>query len=493
MKNRTIYIVLFTAITLFSGCNFLEERSQSEVIPHSTSDFSELLLGSGYQPVTDPLTFLTLMDDDIEFFIEYYPGTTSDYAGSTSAAQYYPYYAWQPYCQDFDGNNNPINESPSSTAYYRFYEWIMGCNAVLEYIDEAIGTQQEKDRVKAEALANRAFHYFRLVNLYGEPYNHNPNALGVPLKLFSAIIDEFLERATVAEVYDQVVKDLSEAIRLMEPLPIIRGDFRINLPAMYIILSRVYLYMDNWAGCVAQATKAFDLGLEYFDMTAYTYVTTLPPTPYLYDNPEVQWVYGGSPYSQRLTFNPPLNVQAFFTANKVAKTGDSRGVETLQGGSLPSDRVYFYKYAGTGALSQTIRTAEACLNRAEANVQLNNLAAARADLNNLRRNRIYENSYAPISESITNAELLEAIRHERRLEFFCEHFRWFDLRRYGMPAITHRWKYERGGAVYVYTLSEKDPMYTLPFPQSLINRNPNLQQNPSGSMKSRESELESQY
>ncbi len=56
---------------------------------------------------------------------------------------------------------------------------------MLDYIDEAIGTQDDRDRVKAEALAVRALLYFQLVNIYGEPYNHNKDALGVPVRLIS--------------------------------------------------------------------------------------------------------------------------------------------------------------------------------------------------------------------------------------------------------------------------------------------------------------------
>jgi len=74
---------------------------------------------------------------------------------------------------------------------------------------------------------------------------------------------------------------------------------------------------------------------------------------------------------------------------------------------------------------------------------------------------------------------------ERRKEFFLEGFRWFDLRRYGMPAITHRYQHEPGEAVLHYTLKEKDPMYTLPLPNSILQRNQALKQNPSGTMPDR--------
>ena len=42
------------SFVLGSCGDFLEEESQSEVIPKTTSDFSELLLGAGYPDESTP-------------------------------------------------------------------------------------------------------------------------------------------------------------------------------------------------------------------------------------------------------------------------------------------------------------------------------------------------------------------------------------------------------------------------------------------------------
>ncbi|MDR2906963.1 MAG: RagB/SusD family nutrient uptake outer membrane protein [Bacteroidales bacterium] len=487
MKHTLIYIWFAIVALLFSSCSkFLEERSQSEIIPKTATDFSELLLGAGYQGQTDPMAVTLLMSDDFEFFVDFAAGTNSEYSNVLNAKVNYPYYSWQYSCQDFNGNNDAINTSLSDNSYAKYYSWIMGCNAVLDLIDNALGTQEERDRVKSETLANRAFHYFRLVNLYGEPYNHpdypNGSALGVPLKLESAITHEYLDQNTVAEVYDQIVSDLKSAIDLARPLPEIKGDFRINLTTMHIILSRVYLYMENWEGVVAHADTAFQRGIRHFDMTKFTFTETTPPSYLTYDNPEVQWVYGGSSYSSIMGYyNPPMNVIQMFGTNWDAREKFGFRVNTSE-----NNKVYFYKMlsAGTNTLNQAIRTAEACLNRAEANAMLNNLTEAAEDLNTLRQNRIFAENYADVTYA-NREELIQLIRHERRLEFFGEHFRWFDLRRYGMPEIKHRYKHSPSDPIITYTLKEKDPMYTLPFPRSLMLNNPNLIQNASASIPTR--------
>ena len=54
-------------------------------------------------------------------------------------------------------------------AYASSYRLILGCNAVLDYLDDVTGTTEEKNDVKAQALALRSFYYFHLVNMYGKP------------------------------------------------------------------------------------------------------------------------------------------------------------------------------------------------------------------------------------------------------------------------------------------------------------------------------------
>ena len=65
MKTILYIISAFSGILLAGGCGFLEEESQSEMIPRTTEDFSELLIGSGYPDATSPdISILTYLDDD---------------------------------------------------------------------------------------------------------------------------------------------------------------------------------------------------------------------------------------------------------------------------------------------------------------------------------------------------------------------------------------------------------------------------------------------
>lgn len=463
MKKQIIYITAILGWSLLGSCSkFLEEKSQSEVIPKTTVDYRELLMGSGYYPRSEPAAFLYFMDDDVEFNAAYNNGQAP---GSSAARLNFPTYTWQPYFVDFNGLGDPVAQDPASTGYYSYYTWIKGCNAVLDNIDNAIGTQAERDRVKGEALAVRAFYYWRLAELYGEPYNVNPSSLAVPLKLNSGIDEQYIKRATVQEVYDVVLRDLKESVRLMDPLPVIRMDYHINQPAIHILLSRIYLFMNNWAASKEEANKAFDMGSRLWDMTALSaaYVHN-------YGNPEVEWMFGGSTQPEQSTYIPSASLLNLFSADDARRKWGF-------GSTGPASNYLLVTKLATGVdLVQSIRTSEAILNRAEANVMLNLLPEGMSDLNALRRYRIP--NY--VDENITDkAQLLQAIHDERRKEFCFELFRWFDLRRNGMPSISHVYKADPGAPDLTYVLKQRDPMYTLPFPNILIVRNPAMEQNPS--------------
>lgn len=470
MRNLTIKKVfglgLFTSLVLSLGAcgDFLKEESRDEVIPKTVTDFKELLMGSGYMRNEEPSNFIYFLDDDVEFNM-----LSETFPGSNEAQSYMPTFTWQPFFVDRNGVGVDIATSPGSTAYARYYNWIMGCNAVLDNIDKAIGTDQERNRVKAEALAVRATYYFRLANLYGDPYNANPNGLAVPLKLHSGIEETYSKRATVKEVYALVVGDLEEALRLMEPLDIIRGDYHINQRAIHILLSRIYLYTEEWEKSVKHADLVFEKGGKVAMLTTWSAENNVYLT---YDNPEVEWVFGGNPQANQTGYMPSMYLYSTFDPKDIR----------LSYFSVSENGNYSFlvsKLLVSTTLTQVLRSSEALLNRAEAYAQLKNVGAAAADLNLLRRSRIPNYKDQNFADA---GLLLESVRDERRREFCFEGFRWFDLRRYGRPAIEHRYQGQLGGPILTYTLEKNDPMYTLPFPNTLTSNNPQLVQNPSVAM-----------
>jgi hypothetical protein len=66
-----------------------------------------------------------------------------------------------------------IVEAPGNAALWQnYYKAIYLYNTLITGIDAATGgTDQERKKLKAEALLGRAFEYLGLVNLYGKAYN----------------------------------------------------------------------------------------------------------------------------------------------------------------------------------------------------------------------------------------------------------------------------------------------------------------------------------
>ncbi|MDR3269480.1 MAG: RagB/SusD family nutrient uptake outer membrane protein [Tannerella sp.] len=116
--------------------------------------------------------------------------------------------------------------------FQRLYESIGNSNIVIAKIDSSRVndnfTQDTKDRIRARVKFTRALSYFYLVQLYGE----------VPLKLKQADAS-ITTRASIEEIYTQIVKDLTEA---EADLPAYDSNKAVpSKGAANAILSRVYL------------------------------------------------------------------------------------------------------------------------------------------------------------------------------------------------------------------------------------------------------------
>lgn len=128
-----------------------------------------------------------------------------------------------------------------STLWWLGYRIILGANSVIENVKD--GASVQSDHIKGENYFLRAITHLHLVTLYAKPYSHGRDNPGIILR--TSINTSASDFSTVGEVYDQIVLDLQEAIRLMSV-----GSRRGNAgfaskEAAQGLLSRVYLYMDK--------------------------------------------------------------------------------------------------------------------------------------------------------------------------------------------------------------------------------------------------------
>lgn len=133
-----------------------------------------------------------------------------------------------------------------------------------------------------------------------------------------------------------------------------------------------------------------------------------------------------------------------------------------------------------------IRLAEVILNHAEACYMLDDARSANDDVRRIRKR--VGLPYADKSGS----ELMEAIRHERKIELYCEGHLWWDMRRWelahtaytGPGSRVHGLKIEKQGADFLYTYVECDnrdrlferKLYRIPLPEEELKANSAVQQ-----------------
>lgn len=132
------------------------------------------------------------------------------------------------YTTDFDTRNGPVSE-----VWNDFYQGINTCNAIIERAPNVVGlTDALKKQRMAEAKFIRAHHYFILTQLFG----------GVDLRLTETIAPtKVAKRASIAEQYSQIIKDLTEALPDLENKARSTEYGRITRAGAEHLLGRVYL------------------------------------------------------------------------------------------------------------------------------------------------------------------------------------------------------------------------------------------------------------
>ncbi len=149
-----------------------------------------------------------------------------------------------------------FNHSPQSNSYSGIWDQAYHCIAQINNLLTQIkklkdnGSAENFDQLTGQALTARALIYFDLVRLYGEPYNENKNALGVPITLEVMNYNAKPSRSTVEQNYTQILQDLKDAEPLLSKK---KSDGYINYYANKAIQARVYLFQDDFQNALSNA------------------------------------------------------------------------------------------------------------------------------------------------------------------------------------------------------------------------------------------------
>lgn len=364
-------------------------------------------------------------------------------------------------------------------------------------LSDAAEAKATIDQYAAEAKVLRALAHFDLVRIYGKPYTEDQGAsLGVPLVTGVLESNAKPARSTVAEVYTQVVKDLTEAIS-SNALATETEPGYVSVWGAKAILSRVYLNMGDYANALSVAEdiiknsgaalwtrdqyfKAWDAStpnesefLFRLNVAGSTDNNDLNGIGNLQQRDGYKEMVATKKFVDMLTSDPKDVRNGMFLPATAAKEVATYG----------TNKVFLNKLRGQGGnlrnvtIVPIIRLSEVYLTAAECAFRKNDKTKAVEYLNDLVKNRTTTEASLATVDNIT----LERILIERRKELIGEGQRYFDALRNNETITRYTSEADKG---WHKTLSKEAQSFNRDYfkaiaaiPQAEINANPNIKQN----------------
>lgn len=157
------------------------------------------------------------------------------------------------------------------------YQRILYCNMAMEGLDKLSAQRDTENWRNAKGMAYfyRAFNFFFLQEEFGQIY-HGQTAgvsLGISLRLESDVTLAS-KRSSVADTYSQIIADLQSALLLLPDRPLIRQ--RPSKQAVFALLARVYLVLEDYGKALENAQQCIDLGGKLMDYKDFDPSTKAP-------------------------------------------------------------------------------------------------------------------------------------------------------------------------------------------------------------------------
>jgi len=402
------------------------------------------------------------------------------------------YIAWRGSFQNYSQLANHIQNSRISNAleiWRAAYANINQTNLVLANLS-VVSDSAQRQQFRGEMHFIRGAMYFELVRLYAQQYQAGGGntQLGVPLNLTAnntiGQADVKLPRATVEQVYAQVIADLQAAIKGLPALNVTRASSY----SAEALLARVYLQQGNYTAARAAANDVITNSGASLAGTLAAVFANRNSAESLFEIQQNDQNNAGTANSGLATFfagysptgdqgilygRSDVEVDSSFAALYGPPSGpDVRGTDYLpilqtkkliylSDGNNRAGQLRTIKWRTYGQNIPLIRLAEMYLVRAECDIRAGK--SGDADIN-----RVRQRSGAT---ALTGATIDDVLL-ERQLELAFEGFRLYDLKRTGRNVA------EADLVNGTPALSANDPIEILPIPYQEINNNSNLKQNP---------------
>lgn len=465
-------------------------------------------------------TYCTVYNNHFDFG---YPGVMIGLDLQTAdMACPYTGYNWFRYWSGFTSPSN--SGTPAGMAWYHLYDQIFTCNATAKSMDpnSEDGTIQFS---RAQAVATRAFDYFVLAQLFQFNYQLTPDAPCVPIVLDTndaEVAQNGAPRATVKEVYDQVLKDINEAISLLEKTNVTASQMIDSKPkrmvskaTAYGLRARINLTMGKYAEAAQDAQSAISAfsgqplsmseaarpGFNSLDLSNWMWGIAIAETDRVVTSGIVNWpsmfctfcsngyvAVGAWKYCAVGLYSqiPDADVRKGWFLNEdytspILNEAEQNYVDGLQE-LEPYTNVKFAAYQNV--VGQSTNANDIMLMRIEEMYYIMYEAMARNGQGEAAKegftNFIHQYRNPDyIMRASSNETIAEAIYQDKRVEFWGEGIAWFDYMRLDKPVnrIGQNWNAAESFNIPSYTLDKTEKksragvlIYCIP--QGEINGNP---------------------
>lgn len=269
------YIALFSSVLVLASCDLDKFPESSTITEDQKNEVAELLperLQGDLGGLKAGLIAYGALGSSSNHFDYGFPAACLiyDQAGQDMVSQV-DGYNWFSSALQFQDR---IKTSDFNLLLWRtYYNQIKTANDCLLVINELYPTDEDKTPqilyYLAQAAASRAFAYLQLVQTYQFTYIGHENDKAVPLVLETMTEEEKTSnpRATVQAIYDQIMKDLNNAVNYLtisSKAGVTPADkAEISLYAAHGLRARANLLMGNWKDAAADAEAAYSEAYPY--------------------------------------------------------------------------------------------------------------------------------------------------------------------------------------------------------------------------------------
>ncbi|MGV8095052.1 MAG: RagB/SusD family nutrient uptake outer membrane protein [Mangrovibacterium sp.] len=246
--NKILYTGILTAMIAVLGPSCSEDFLKEEMVSNLTTAYFDTKEGVDALEVALYQSLRFFFNEEHAYTMTNYGTDEFQVGGGTDYR----------FMNDYSATMSAVDPKPFfsglSDWWNAIYGYINTSNMLIAKAPQVLTDTDKLNKYKGEALFMRGFLYFRLVNQYG----------GVPIKLVpSESVEYEFTRATKAEVFTQVIADLTEAAQL---LPAATEGGRVSKATAWHFLAKAYLFRASEKNAdITESTdldKAIEFGLK---------------------------------------------------------------------------------------------------------------------------------------------------------------------------------------------------------------------------------------